>query len=485
MIILIADDDRLARFNIKSMLGELLGDTGDIFLEARDGEEMVRICGQNDPDIAFVDISMPGMNGLDAIARCRECSSDTEFVLVSGYSDFQYAQKAIRLGVNEYLLKPVDAEQIGVVLDKLQVKVKKKKENSNSRFQLRVMDAFNYYSTLGTIEEEGGDGQQDYAFLTFMLHTAVDSRGSETTAELQKTLMKEVTRLGRTVVSRKGYYAIASNGNGTPCIVFGTAEGQKEYILSHMRKISTSVSGMKEIHYFLWFESKTLLHVCSNCEKLETDMCLLMQEPPGSVCRAEELNRGGKEADFLHLVEQLTEAWQRADGVACRENMNTMWRSFGMENLNLNLENMSNYCSFVTGCDIKKNSLKEFCRSFVECSEQMYSGLHRADGDVIDQVKEYIQKYYMNDIGIGQIAEHFHLTANYLSTIFHQRTGRRFIDFLTEVRIEAAKKLLLQNSSASVRDIALMVGYNSARHFSSLFQKKTGMTPSAFRKERV
>ena len=115
----------------------------------------------------------------------------------------------------------------------------------------------------------------------------------------------------------------------------------------------------------------------------------------------------------------------------------------------------------------------------------MYSGLNRKDSDVIDQVKEYIQKYYMNDIGIGQIAEHFHLTANYLSTIFHQRTGRRFIDFLTETRIEAAKKLLLQNSSASVQDIALMVGYNSARHFSSLFQKQTGMTPSAFRKERV
>ena len=126
MIILIADDDRLARFNIKSMLGELLGDTGDIFLEARDGEEMVRICGQNDPDIAFVDISMPCMNGLDAIAQCRECSSDTEFVLVSGYSDFQYAQQAIRLGVNEYLLKPVDAEQLGGVLEKLQAIVKKK-----------------------------------------------------------------------------------------------------------------------------------------------------------------------------------------------------------------------------------------------------------------------------------------------------------------------------------------------------------------------
>lgn len=485
MIILIADDDRLARFNIKSMLGELLGDTGDIFLEARDGAEMVRMCGQNSPDIAFVDINMPCMNGLDAIAQCKECSSETEFVLVSGYSDFQYAQKAIRLGVNEYLLKPVDAEQLGEVLEKLRAKVRRKKESSNSRFQLRVMEAFNYYSTLGTIEEEAEEDRQGYVLLTFMLHTAVDSRGSESTAELQKRLMKEAARLGGEVVSRKGYYAIASNGSGTPCIVFGVAEEQKEYILSHMRKISASLGNEKEIHYFLWFESTSLLHVCSSCEQLEEDLCLLMQERPGAVCRAEDLPRGGKEADFLHLVEQLTEAWQRADGVACREIMNTMWRSFGRENLDLRLENISAYCSFVTGCSIKTDSLRTFCSSFVECSDQMYSGLHRTDGDVIEQVKEYIQKYYMNDIGISQIAEHFKLTANYLSTIFHQRTGRRFIDFLTETRIEAAKKLLLQNSSASVQDIALMVGYNSARHFSSLFQKQTGMTPSAFRRERV
>ena len=88
----------------------------------------------------------------------------------------------------------------------------------------------------------------------------------------------------------------------------------------------------------------------------------------------------------------------------------------------------------------------------------------------------------MYGIGISQIAEQFGLSANYLSTIFKRKTGERFIDYLTRIRIEAAKKLLIQNASASVQDIALMTGYTSSRHFSTLFQKYTGKTPTVYRK---
>ena len=87
-------------------------------------------------------------------------------------------------------------------------------------------------------------------------------------------------------------------------------------------------------------------------------------------------------------------------------------------------------------------------------------------------------------ISISQIADEFGLTANYLSTLFHRKTGGKFIDYLTNIRMEAAKKLLVQNVSATVQDVALMVGYNSARHFSSLFQKQTGETPSSYRKNK-
>ena len=154
MVILIADDERLVRFAIKSMLQEILGDSGDIFLEAANGRDMVKMCQERKPDVAFVDIRMPYLNGLEAIAESKKYSEATEYVIVSGYSDFEYAQKGIQLGISEYNLKPVDGKQMQPVLEKLQEKVKRQKHESNSRFQLRLMNAFHYYSTIGLEEFE-------------------------------------------------------------------------------------------------------------------------------------------------------------------------------------------------------------------------------------------------------------------------------------------------------------------------------------------
>ena len=163
MIILIADDDRLVRFTIKSILQEILGDSGDIFLEARNGQEMANECREHHPDIAFVDIRMPVMNGLDAIAESKKYSKETEYVIVSGYSDFTYAREGIRLGVNEYLLKPADEEEIRRVMERLQEKVEKNRKDSNSRFQLRVMNAFSYYSSMGAGEDKKREPHGDKA----------------------------------------------------------------------------------------------------------------------------------------------------------------------------------------------------------------------------------------------------------------------------------------------------------------------------------
>lgn len=149
---------------------------------------------------------------------------------------------------------------------------------------------------------------------------------------------------------------------------------------------------------------------------------------------------------------------------------------------------MAAYCTEITGEKFDGKSFKGFCKSFVDISESMYGNAENAkeeEGDIVEQVKEYVQKYYMNDIGIGQLSEEYHLTANYLSTLFHQKTGIKFIDYLTEIRMTKAKALLISNKTASVQDISLMVGYNSARHFSTLFQKETGMTPTVYRKNRL
>lgn len=492
MIILIADDDRLVRFTVKSILRELLGDTDDIFLETANGRDMVSLCAREKPDIAFVDISMPYLNGLEAIAESRKASPHTKYVIISGYSDFAYAQQGIRLGVAAYLLKPLDVGQMEEIMEQLQLELRKQKQEHNSKFQLRVMNAFNYYTAVGAAENEEEIVRRGQEYLVVLLYVRAGGK-REDSLMLQKRLVGEIGELGEGVVVRKGHYAVTNTSEGNICIVFDVvSQEMKEYVLRRIRKISEAALGeMREgkqpecFHYFRWFSKNTLTEVFAVCERLDAQTHLLGEWKNGAVREYSGRSKGEYESGFLRQIEDLLDAWKQADGIACKEIINGLWRKYKDRAPEIDLHSLSAYCSAVCGCPIESQSLHHFFRSFVEYSEQMYSGTAVEENDMIEQVKAYIQKYYTSDISISQIAEHFGLTANYLSTLFHRKAGCKFIDYLTEVRMEAAKRLLIQNGTASVQDIALMVGYNSARHFSSLFQKQTGETPSAYRKSNM
>ncbi|MGN0333138.1 MAG: helix-turn-helix domain-containing protein [Lachnospiraceae bacterium] len=488
MVILIADDDKLVRFSIKSMLGEILEDSEAMYIEATNGYDMIKLCRERKPDIAFVDIKMPCLDGLTAISESKKYSEDTEYVIISGFSDFEFAQRGIRLGVNEYILKPVDEEELCKIMINLQKKLKLRKSESNSRFQLRVMEMFGKHSISMAANFELSCHENNYIYLGFTVFVKTNNQNKAVSNRIQHDLIKNIQKLGEEVVVQKGYYAIPTTNEGFPCALFWIKKEFKEYITSHMRKIIsfTTIKNTEIFHYVLWFEKETLEEVYQVCGKMDQEVYIGMNYRPGDIYEYQEDRLDQKNKGFLKSVEKLMNAWEMADGIACNEIMNKLWRTYKDEILDVNLENVSKYCTFITGVDISNESLKIFCKSLVEHSDQMYEKVAtREESNMIEQVKKYVQEYYMNDISISQIAEHYDLTANYLSTVFHRKTGNKFIDYLTQVRMEAAKKLLIQNASASVQDVALMVGYNSARHFSSQFQKTTGETPTVYRKKRL
>jgi two-component system response regulator YesN len=113
--------------------------------------------------------------------------------------------------------------------------------------------------------------------------------------------------------------------------------------------------------------------------------------------------------------------------------------------------------------------------------EILLEGLSPNNDVYIDQVVEYVKKNYMRDIGINTIAAILNITPNYLSSLFHKKTGRKFIGYLTELRILKAKELLAEDK-LSMEKIAAMVGYHSPRHFHKLFWKYTAQYPSEYRK---
>ncbi len=124
MKILIADDEEYVRFELKELLLEIRSDLE--ITEALNGSELLEKFKNKRFDTAFVDIKMPGLSGLEAIEKVTSGNLQTEWIILTGYSDFGYAKKAITLGVTEYLLKPVSRNELQNVLKKIEKNIARK-----------------------------------------------------------------------------------------------------------------------------------------------------------------------------------------------------------------------------------------------------------------------------------------------------------------------------------------------------------------------
>ena len=142
MKILIADDEALVRQSIVLFLKDLGVDQEDI-LEADNGLSMVEKLDQRHFDLAIVDIRMPSMNGLEAIRSARKTSPDTDFYVLSGFDDFKYAQEAIRLGVKDYLLKPLTRRAMELILDSTISSLERKRTQLIETLRLNIVSLLN------------------------------------------------------------------------------------------------------------------------------------------------------------------------------------------------------------------------------------------------------------------------------------------------------------------------------------------------------
>ena len=118
MKILIADDEKLIRYSLKSMIEDMKLAL-EIIGEAGNGQEMIDLVKKRNPDIAFVDIKMPGLSGLEAIKIARDISPHTKWIILTSYSEFDYAKEAISLGAAGYLLKPVSPEELSATINEI------------------------------------------------------------------------------------------------------------------------------------------------------------------------------------------------------------------------------------------------------------------------------------------------------------------------------------------------------------------------------
>lgn len=477
MIILIADDDKLVRLSIKSMLCDIFQDDC-IIVEAKNGRALVEKCSDRHPDLAFVDIDMPYLDGLTGISQCKDESPNTQFVILTGHSDFSYAQKSISLGVVDYALKPLEMDYLIDLIDKLQKRRSCSLTAQNSDFQAFIANLFQLMDegVQNIISPDKFNGN----YLGFLIYIKTNPNFKSYT-KIYHALYKLLNSYGGRLVEKRVHFAISnSNISAIRFLIHSNSNIHVHSIKQQITKIINSISiesiGISA-KYVCNEDVINLYNILYATESLAYDSLII---PDKVIVDSSKLHRDDCTAGFLKDLINFTNCFLELNPRQLREAVDNLNQTYKKTELSIDYRILSTNISKLTGYSISANSFDSFIKA-MERLENHSTEIPVKNYDKIDQIVDYIYKNYKYDIGINQLAEKFELTPNYLSKLFHDKTGEKFIDFLTHVRIEQAKILLKRNSSALVKDIALMVGYVSARHFSTVFKKLTGVLPAEFR----
>lgn len=434
--LMIADDEALEREGLEWIVGRELPDTFEI-LHAENGRQAIEAAEERRPHIVFMDVQMPGIQGLEALKEIRKTLPEAKLVLVTAYDYFSYAQEALSLGVKEYIVKPAGREQIANLLRRLKDELDREKDAKAEQLELKSR----VYALQPLVENE--------LALTLMVDQ-VSGAGPE---ELASWLDFPLDDCRCLVLAFSGHVSGPDRR-----VLFETI---RRYAKSHARCIVSSI--------------------------LEHHLALFARKP-------QQADGDGK-AEAVQLGEKLRDTVRGELAIGLSVGIGTL-RS-GTEGLRRSYFEavFASACSDREGqiCpfdDLKQGQAVGFPREGAEDAAQrsyVMSALNRIreireeqTSTVIDRAKAYIRSRFAEDLSLEDVAEFVHLNPFYFSKVFKQHAGETFIDFLTGLRIDRAKELIGEDR-LSIKEVSYEVGYNDPNYFSRVFKKVTGVTPSEFR----
>lgn len=472
------------------------------------------------PDVVFTEVCMEGTDGLDLIRYAKDNGIACDFVIVSRYRRFEYAQSAMRMGVEEYLTKPVEASELIRVLDKMSQRKQAKEsqdvneqvfrtrqllrnsfmetftgltppkgfslESLNEKYHFRFREGIFQSAVLmvdGLPEEEDGvflpaltenlrarfdpvcheviPFVQGDRRLTLTLNYAPGGGAEERLPELLDILRQHLQKRGCADV---GF-----------CIGVGLPErdaGRLRYTLDTAERAARCgiLRGRNQIY---WYGKQKFDAIKSDDVLTPT----LVGEMRGSaaILDTEAFAYAVRSAfapistytdpavviDVCHAaISAVMDACVQAGYGAVSEE----------EHLNI-LHKLGD-----------ATTLTETVTNLLEWTEQQMERCiqERRSSRPVRAAKEYIARHYMKTLTLEEISKHVHLNASYLSIVFKKETGQNFSDYLTSYRIEMAKNMLRQGDM-SIAAISEAVGYADSKYFSRIFTKLVGIKPSAYR----
>lgn len=478
MNILIADDERLVRVGLESMLCELYPEQNTI-TQVKDGEEMIKLVSLQFFDIVFLDINMPKKNGLDALEICAHHSPETKWCILTGYADFQYARRSIALGVKGYLLKPPDIEELKKLVDEIIMEQKEIKRQRREKFENQIVQTFYMVDTVGVMKSLPPleNGKQFFLYL-FLLDTA--KVGSRKT--IYASLYRDLGVYLEHHISGGDRYALFFLQSSELCLLVEGKEydrlnsylwrsGENIAAGEKLTAFSTSAFGFDEL-----YTNKQLLMGLAPIRMLYKNLQTVSLD---SLCKQEYL----VEKRFLcEKIESLTaeiKTGNYSDATILLQEMERNKMDRHRYNSLIN-DDFFNHISLIWQFPVIRDSYENVILQFKSFLQKCIVERKEIKGDLVGRIIDYVSINYSEDVTIENLGALFDITPSYLSRIFREKSGEKYIDFLTKLRMNKARDLLLDDRNLSIKEIAQRVGYSGEKHFSRIFKKYFDCLPSQY-----
>jgi two-component system, response regulator YesN len=507
---LLVDDEKYIRNGLRAMISRADSIFTDID-ECVNGIEALQKLSQYRYDLVITDLNMPQIDGIQLVARIDSMDYKPYTVVLSGYDDFKYAQKAINFGVKAYLLKPINRNELLSIVKKAEAEFVKKQnialrdiDNGKTEFyenQFKLM-----LLSDNTTKEESDKGfyncDLDFVNEAYRI-SLINSSGIYECQNKRENNIAMLTNFKK--------YLADSNDSGY-CFL-----DNRDNVVAIL-KVKISIDGLLETINKMYncectagigehFHNINEMHV--SFKQADYALKYKLLKPNTTIINYSDIS--GSDRKFIIPIRLIKKLAGMLDSERKDELCKTLHQIFDedvikkyhleyLEKLSTILkdeiiQNLSEYIpqkiDFIQEQESNFKSIYQFndLHDYIHYINKFIMNINDVllklkyicnTDKTIDMAVKYVQDNYRKDLSMAEVSNYISLNYSYFSILFKEKIGMNFIDYVRMVRIEKAKGLL-QNSFYKIYEVSEMVGYSNTKHFTTTFRMLTGVSPSEFR----
>ncbi len=521
--IVLVDDESQVRKTIISCIP--WNDLGfEIIGEAENGLEAIDIINEKSPDLVITDIKMPYLDGLDLIKTIKETNPALSVIILSGHDEFSYAKSAITLGVDEYVLKPINKDEIIELLKKIKTNLDAKFKRVNDEIELNKLYNFvipqlkqqlineiylgKYKENKQKIAQYDLSQNSDY-FMCVVIDTDVEKDNLILLKfnQVLDNLFDQSTSIIKSILNNQIVLLFSYKCKGDRVLekrlfekrVFKRVDDIKSYLTFYTKveffigisQITTNFSDLDKayiqcniaLNYKPYYAEESIFYI----KDLESENLISISEDSSNTL-IEHLLTSIKLSSASDVESELNTLFQSETRLNPNEVQKLLYRIISaLSNLTISYQlELDKYSSLFSQIDNLKTLskivpfLKNIC---VSINEDISDKRDSSNVKFVEKAKLLIEKNYSDkDFNLDSICETLGVSNSYFSSTFKKETKIAFTNALTLERIKHSKPLL-ESGEYKTYQVSDKVGFSDSNYFSFCFKKLEGISPTAYRKQ--